>query len=122
MARFRPAVGEGTRSRLLEDLRRALKNAAGPAPSPDLALEIVVGLMLQALSAFAERRVSRDDREPTLAALLRALGADGRRIRSTLARLPKPALMSKAAQPAPRRQGAPETGSGRNGRGRRSVA
>src|SRR5271157_135529 len=37
MARFRPAVGEGTRSRLLEDLRRALKNAAGPAPSPDLA-------------------------------------------------------------------------------------
>src|SRR5271157_135531 len=87
-----------------------------------LPLEIVVGLMLQALSAFAERRVSRDDREPTLAALLRALGADGRRIRSTLARLPKPALMSKAAQPAPRRQGAPETGSGRNGRGRRSVA
>ena len=97
MARFHPAVGEGTRSRLLEDLRRALKNVAGPAPSPDLALEIVVGLMLQALSAFAERRVSRDDREPTLAALLRALGADGRRIRSTLARLPKPALMSKAA-------------------------
>ena len=89
MARFHPAVGEGTRSRLLEDLRRALKNVAGPAPSPDLALEIVVGLMLQALSAFAERRVSRDDREPTLAALLRALGADGRRIRSTLARLPK---------------------------------
>ena len=79
MARFHPAVGEGTRSRLLEDLRRALKNVAGPAPSPDLALEIVVGLMLQALSAFAERRVSRDDREPTLAALLRALGADGRR-------------------------------------------
>ena len=122
MARFHPAVGEGTRSRLLEDLRRALKNVAGPAPSPDLALEIVVGLMLQALSAFAEKRVSRDDREPALAALLRALGADGRRIRSTLARLPKPALMSKAGQPAPRRQGAPETGSGRNGRGRRSAA
>jgi len=75
MARFRPAVGEGTRSRLLEDLRRALKNAAGPAPSPDLALEIVVGLMLQALSAFAERRVSRDDREPTLAALEAAASA-----------------------------------------------
>ena len=122
MARFHPAIGEGTRSRLLEDLRRALKDVAGPAPSLELALEIVVGLMLQALSAFAEKRVSRHDREPTLAALLRALGADGRRIRSTLARLPKPALMPEAAQPAPRRRGALETGGGRNGRGRRSAA
>ena len=110
MARFYPAIGEGTRSRLLEDLRRALKDVAGPAPSLELALEIVVGLMLQALSAFAEKRVSRDDREPTLAALLRALGAEGRRIRSTLARLPKPALMPEAAKPAPRQRGALETG------------
>ena len=122
MARFHPAVGERTRSRLLEDLRWALKNVAGPAPPPDLALEIVVGLMLQALSAFAERRVSRDDREPTLAALLRALGADGRRIRSTLARLPKAARMSGGAQSVPRRRGALETGGPRNGRGRWSVA
>ena len=48
----------------------------GACAVPDLALKIVVGLMLPALSAFAERRVSRDDREPMLAALLRALGAD----------------------------------------------
>ena len=122
MARFYPAIGEGTRSRLLEDLRRGLNDVAGPAPSLELAQEIVVGLMLQALSAFAEKRVSRHDREPTIAALLRALGADGRRIRSTLARLPKPALMSEAAKPPPRRRGALETGAGRTGRSRRSAA
>ena len=109
MARFYPAIGEGTRSRLLEDLRRALKDVTGPAPSLQLALEIVVGVMLQALSAFAEKRVSPDDREPTLTALLRALGADGRRVRSILARLAKPAPMSGAAQPTPRRRKAPET-------------
>src|SRR6202023_2464128 len=62
----------------------------GSAPPLELALEVVVGFMLQALSAFAEKRVSRDDREPALVALLRALGADGRRIRTTMARLPKP--------------------------------
>jgi AcrR family transcriptional regulator len=122
MARFYPAIGEGTRSRLLEDLRRALKDVAEPAPSLELALEIVVGLMLQALSAFAEKRVSRNDRAPILTALLRALGADGRRIRSTLARLPKPAPMSEAAQPTPRRRGALETSGARNARGRRSAA
>jgi len=121
MARFYPAIGEGTRSRLLEDLRRGLNDVAGPAPSLELAQEIVVGLMLQALSAFAEKRVSRHDREPTIAALLRALGADGRRIRSTLARLPKPAL-PEAAQPAPRRRGASKTGGDWNVRGRRSAA
>jgi len=108
MARFHPAVGEGTRRRLLEDLRRALKDIGGPAPSLELALEIVAGLVLQALSAFAEKRVSRDDREPALVALLRALGADGRRIRLTMARLSKPP--PEAAQRAPRRQGALETG------------
>ena len=122
MARFSPAIGEGTRSRLLEDLRRALKDVAGPAPSLELALEIVVGLMLQALSAFAEKRVSRDDREPTLAALLRALGAEGRRIRSTLARLPKPALTPEASQPTPRQRDALETGGSRSVRGGRSAA
>jgi AcrR family transcriptional regulator len=110
MARFHPAVGEGTRRHLLEDLRRALKDIGAPAPSLELALEIAVGLMLQALSAFAERRVSYDDREPALVALLRAIGADGRRIRSTMARLPQPPPAPKAAQRAPRRQGAPQTG------------
>jgi AcrR family transcriptional regulator len=109
MARFHPAVGEGTRRHLLEDLRRALKDIGGPAPSLELALEIVVGLMLQALSAFAEKRVSRDDREPVLVALLRALGADSRRIRSTMARMSKPPPALEA-QRAPRRQGALETG------------
>jgi hypothetical protein len=88
MARCHPAVGEGTRNRLREDLRQTLKDVTGLAPSLELAFEIVIGLMLQALSAFAEKRVSFADREPTLAALLRSLGADNERIRSTLARLP----------------------------------
>jgi AcrR family transcriptional regulator len=109
MARFHPTVGEGTRSRLLEDLRGAVKDIGGPAPPLELALEIVVGFMLQALSAFAEKRVSRDNREPALVALLRALGADGRRIRTTMARLPKPPVW-EAAQRAPRRRGALQTG------------
>jgi AcrR family transcriptional regulator len=122
MARFYPPIGEETRSRLLEDLRRALKDVTKPALSLELALEIVVGLMLQALSAFADKRISCDDREPTLAALLRALGADGRRIRSTLARLPKPAPRSEMAQPAPRPGGALETDGRRNGPGRRAAA
>ena len=118
MARFNPTIGEATRRRLIEDLRRALKDAAEPAPSLELALEIVIGLVLQALLAFAEKRVSRDDREPVLAAVLRALGVDGRRIRSTLARLPKPALLLEAAEPTPRRRSALGTGGGRTGGGR----
>jgi AcrR family transcriptional regulator len=108
MARFHPAVGEGTRRHLIDDLRLALEDIGGPAPSLELALEIVVGLMLQALSAFAEKRVSRDDRESALIALLRAIGADGRRIRTTMARLPKPLQVSEAAQRTP--QGALQTG------------
>jgi AcrR family transcriptional regulator len=92
MARSDPDVGQVARSRLRDDLARALEEMPQQAPSLVLALEVTLGVMLQALAAIGERRLVAKDREAAIACVLRAIGADARRVRSTLARLPRPTL------------------------------
>ena len=89
MARSVASVGKVARRRLLEDLRGVAKETPqGPTPiSPQLGQEIVLGIMLQLLSAFGEGRLSSRDREGAIGAILRAMGVSGQRVRSTLARL-----------------------------------
>ena len=89
MARSVASVGKVARRRLLEDLRRVAKETPqGPTPiSPQLGQEIVLGIMLQLLSAFGEGRLSSRDREGATGAILRAMGVSGQRVKSTLARM-----------------------------------
>lgn len=91
MATATASVGEIARRRLLEDLRRHLKGPPhGGTISADLGQEVVVGIVLQVLSAIAEGRLSSRHREGAIAAILRAIGLDGRQVMSVLARLPEP--------------------------------
>jgi AcrR family transcriptional regulator len=102
MARSHPAVGQVARSRLREDLAQALEEMPRQAPSLVLALEVALGVILQALAAFGERRLISKDREAAIACVLRAIGADARRVRSTLAQLPRVVLTEGAGHPAVR--------------------
>jgi AcrR family transcriptional regulator len=91
-----PKGGEIARRHLLEDLS-ALSKGLRSSLSPALSLEIVVGIMNQLLTAFGEGRLSWRDREPAVAAILRAIGVDARQAKAALARLPAP---RKSALPA----------------------
>ena len=85
-----PALGgEEARRHLFEDLSELSKGLLGSI-SPALNLEIVAGIIIQLLGAFAEGRLSWRDREPAIAAILRAIGVDARQARSALALLPAP--------------------------------
>jgi AcrR family transcriptional regulator len=97
-----PTVGRVARSRLLEDLKLALKEAPQQDSSLELNLEVVLGILLQVLAAIGQRRLSSRDRQAAVGSILRAIGADSRRVRSMLARLPEiePAE-SRAAQRKP---------------------
>ena len=89
MARSVASVGKIARRRLLEDLREFSKEMPQGriAISPDLSQELVLGIILQLLSAFGEGRLSASDREGAIGAILRAIGVSGPRVRSTMARL-----------------------------------
>jgi AcrR family transcriptional regulator len=84
-----PTVGRVARSRLLEDLKLALKGVPQQDSSLGLNLEVVLGIVLQVLAAIGQRRLSSRDRQAAIGSILRAIGADGRRVKSTLARLPE---------------------------------
>ena len=84
-----PTVGRVARSRLLEDLKLALKEAPQQDSSLELNLEVVLGIVLQVLAAIGQRRLSSRDRQAAVGSILRAIGADSRRVGSMLARLPE---------------------------------
>ena len=84
-----PSVGRTARSRLQEDLARVLADAPTTSLGLPAGLEIVLGLMVQALAAYGAGRLSGADRLPVIASILRALGAENRRVRAVLARLPQ---------------------------------
>ncbi|MBR0825683.1 TetR/AcrR family transcriptional regulator [Bradyrhizobium manausense] len=89
MAAAATSVGTVARRRLLEDIKRNTKSLRqGGAVSAELALEVVVGIMLQMFAAIAEGRLSSRHREGAIAAILRAIGLDARQVKSVLARLP----------------------------------
>ena len=84
-----PRVGRVARSRLLEDLKLALKEVPQQDSSLELNLEVVLGIVLQVLAAIGQRRLSSRDRQAAVGSILRAIGADSRRVGSMLARLPE---------------------------------
>jgi AcrR family transcriptional regulator len=102
LARLTAASGKGSeigrRKHLFADLS-ALSTGMRGAVSPELSLEIYVGILIQLGSAFGEGRLSARDREPAIAAVLRAIGADARQIKSALASLP-PSQQRSAPKPA----------------------
>jgi hypothetical protein len=101
MAAGTATVGEVARRRLLEDIKRYVKSLPhGGAMSAGLALEVVVGIMLQVLAAIAERRLSSRDREGAIAAILRAIGLDAQQVKSVLTRLPVQADAARSGLPA----------------------
>jgi len=97
MAAATTSVGEIARRRLLDDLKRHIKQSpqGGGAMSAELALEVVIGIVLQVLSAIAEGRLSSRHREGAIAAMLRAIGLDARQLKAVLARLPEPSGTTK---------------------------
>lgn len=101
-----PQGGEIARRHLLEDLSAMSKGLPGSL-SAALSLEIVLGIMVQLLRAFGEGRLSSRDREPAIAAILRAIGLDARLVKSALARLPPAAKRTipevQRGSPKPRR-------------------
>ncbi|MBV8104092.1 MAG: TetR/AcrR family transcriptional regulator [Hyphomicrobiales bacterium] len=96
MARADPTIGETARARLREDLNEALKVSPRPGFSVELALEAVVGILLQVLAAVGAGRLAHKDRAGAVGAVLGALGAGKREAASTLAKLER-------ARPADRR-------------------
>lgn len=112
MAAAAATVGEVARRRLFEDIKRRVKGMPhGGAISAELALEVVVGIMLQVFAAIAEGRLSSRHREGAIAAILRAIGLDARQVKSVLARLPagrdaaRSDLSGKASRPRRRAGG-----------------
>ncbi len=87
MARSYPSIGETARVRLREDLQLVLTQSPRPGFSLDLALEVVLGVMLQVMAAIGEGRLSHNNREPAVGAVLGAIGVGRQQAASTLARL-----------------------------------
>lgn len=98
MARSYPSVGETARARLREDLTEALKEAPLPGLSVNLALEAVVGVVLQTVAAVGEGRLTRGDRKGAVAAALGAIGVGRARAASVLAQLEQIRASSRAKQ------------------------
>ena len=107
MAAAAPKGGELARRRLFEDLQQFARGLPGDGQSAELNLEIVVGIMLQLMSALGEGRLSSLDRDAAVGAILRAIGLNARQAKSVLARLSAPAdgAMPDGLRP-PKSQGA----------------
>ena len=112
MAAAAPKGGELLRGRLFEDLQQLSKSLPGGGVSAELNLEIVVGIMLQLMRAFGERRLSTLDREAAIGAILRAIGLNARQAKSVLARLSTSdgAMLDGARPRKSQRQGAASSG------------
>ena len=80
-------IGGTAQLRLREDLQEALKQSPQPGLSVDLALEAVIGIILQVMTAIGEGRLSQKDREGAVGAVLGAIGVGKQRAASTLAKL-----------------------------------
>ena len=68
-----PTVASAARTNLIEDLRQAAVNGR-LAIAPDLAFDVVTGIVLQAMRAAGERRLKQSDAPATVEAILRAVG------------------------------------------------
>ena len=91
-----PRGAETARQRLLEDMNRLAKDLKGSQASADLSTMIVFGIMLQVLHSIGEDRFTVYDREPTIRAILRAIGLGNGRIDNIIEHSP-PAMEAMAA-------------------------
>ena len=87
MARSNPSVGETARGRLKEDLAQVLEDLPNADLSLDLAMEAVIGVMMQVLAAIGEGRLKDADRLPAVGAVLGAIGVGKQRAAATLAKI-----------------------------------
>ena len=87
MARSYPTVGKVARKRFSEDLREALKQSAQAGLSPQLALEVSIGIVVQVMAAIGEGRLKDGDRTEAVRCILTAIGVGGRDAASICARL-----------------------------------
>ena len=101
MAASAPNGGELARHRLFDDLEQFAKGSPGDGTSPELNLEIVVGIMLQVMRALGEGRLSSLDHGAAVGAILRAIGLSSQQAKSVLARLPAPADSAMPDAPRP---------------------
>jgi hypothetical protein len=92
-------------------MRRFSKGLPQGGISPEVSLEIVVGMMLQLLGAFGDGRLSRRHREDAIGAILRAIGLDARQVKSLIARLPASKEGALALAPAKNSRRRPSAGS-----------
>jgi AcrR family transcriptional regulator len=97
MASSYPTVGKVARSRLREDLKLVHKEMLQPASSLELSLEVTLGVMLQVLAAIGQGRLSYRDQQAAIGSILRAIGAESRQVKSTLAHLPQIELAAGSA-------------------------
>lgn len=97
MAAATSTIGGVARRRLLEDLRRQVRASPHANLSPELALEVVVGIVLQVLGAIAEGRLSGRHRDEAVGAILRVIGLDTRQVKAAMTRLQQP--LKPAARP-----------------------
>jgi AcrR family transcriptional regulator len=84
MTATNPQSGDKIRRRLLEDLQHLSQEA----PSAELNVEIVVGIMLHMLRVIGEDRLSSFDPDAVISAILRAIGLSAQQAGSVLKRLP----------------------------------
>jgi len=69
-----PAVAKAVQARLDEDLRCAILTRRLASIPAEVAFDIVVGIVLQAMRSASEKKLSPDDLPVIVAAVLRALG------------------------------------------------
>ena len=69
-----PSVASAARANLREDLRLAVAKGRLAALTPELGFDIVSGIVLQAMRAAGDRRLSPSDAPAAVEAILRAIG------------------------------------------------
>lgn len=87
MGRSYQSVGQVTRSRLSEDLRKALKQSPQAALSLELALEVTLGVILQVAAAIGEGRLEDVDPLEAVRCILAAIGVGKRDATSIITQL-----------------------------------
>ena len=82
-----PSVAQAARTNLREDLRLAAARGRLGAITPELGFEVVSGIVIQALRAAGEARLSQSDAPAAVEAILRALGVASAEAHAIVARV-----------------------------------
>ena len=108
MARSHPTVGLLVRGRLSDDLRDALDKSPQAGLTPELGVEVIIGVVLQVAAAIGEGRFDDRVRPEAIRCVLAAIGVGRRDAASIVARL---ARVRGSVPRDMRRDGSPAGGS-----------